>query len=174
MPEFYGFLFLSIFFSFSFALFTCLPPQKKGKNERCARMTEKRICIILFLSFLYNPMRTLQNALSQTDTDTKSTQVQTCHTVLLTDRFHHGFHASVQSSALLQAGNGFGQSNQSPYDSNGLLNIMCTEYCVITMSSTDNYSSEVRGYGYLLQRLQEKKKSNALFLVFLCDSVSYI
>lgn len=81
---FIPFHFTSLFLSPS--LPASLPAQQKGKNERCARMTEKRICIILFLSFLNNPIRTLQHALSQTDTDTKSTQVQTCHTLLITDR----------------------------------------------------------------------------------------
>lgn len=49
------------FFPFQFFLFSFhplyLPPphSRKEKNKRCARMTEKRICIIPSLSFLNNP-----------------------------------------------------------------------------------------------------------------------
>lgn len=81
------------FFPFHFLLFSFhplyLPPPPTAERKKTKGVQEwQKREFVSFLPFLSStiPMRTLQHALSQTDTDTKSIQVQPCHTLLLTDK----------------------------------------------------------------------------------------
>lgn len=75
------------FFLLSFHPLYLSPPHSRKEKTKGIQEWQKRE-FLTFLSFLswIILMTTLQHALSQTDTGTKSTRVQPCRTVLLPDR----------------------------------------------------------------------------------------
>lgn len=75
------------FLLFSFHPLYLSPPHSRKEKTKGVQEWQKRefLSFLSFLSWIVL-MTTLQHALSQTDTDTKSTQVQPCRTVLLPDR----------------------------------------------------------------------------------------